>query len=89
MIRINISHSPLSVTLFTDDGSGTTYTYTGTIEHILNQIVPNAYDIGRADEKAGVKNVEVPTDELHREIVNYSRDVIDNGPNLEETDATD
>ena len=81
MVRINISHSPLSVSLFDDDGSDRVNHYSGKIEDILNQLVTDVYDIGWRDGNT-------PADELHREITNYSRDTIDNGPSLEEADAS-
>ena len=55
MLRVNVSHSPLTVTLISDEniiGS-----YTGTIEEIVGELVGAVYGVGTLDGyKAGLEN---------------------------------
>ena len=44
MIRVNISQSPLSVTLF--NGDELVEHYSGALEDILNKLVKDSYNIG-------------------------------------------
>lgn len=82
MLKVNVSHSPLAVTLMSDEGI--VGNYTGSIDHIVGQLVDAVYAVGTLDGyKAGQENcgeAQKPADELHRDITTYSNN--DSGKGL-------
>ena len=47
MIKVNISHSPLSVTLI--DGNSVVDHYSGKVEDIITKLATDAYNVGLRD----------------------------------------
>ncbi len=69
MIRINISHSPTSVTVFKDEVN--VATFTGKIESIIENLVKFCYHLGL--------NEKQPKPKVQPELEPEEQDMIDEG----------